>query len=118
MTTLSHSQAKILVQHHAGSRLYDFENVSHETATLFSQYPYELGIDLDNLSESDAASLRKDPSFADEKRCHRQPQMIRQSLLMFSPWMGVSHPIQFCSGFEKVPYVMAVDNLMVSNTSP
>ena len=37
---------------------------------------------------------------------------------MFSPWMGVSHPIPFCSGFEKVPYVMDGDHVMVFNTSP
>jgi hypothetical protein len=67
LTTLSPSQATILSQHNAKLSLYELVNISDETATLLSEFPYELYIEIDNLPESAAAILRKHPSFAESE---------------------------------------------------
>jgi|GEM_PF-6727136 len=58
LSTLTHSQAKILSQHNAKVSLYELVNISDETAMLLSGFPYGLFIDLDNLPASAAQILR------------------------------------------------------------
>jgi hypothetical protein len=64
---LSDSQAEILCKHNADLSLDEMTSLSDEAATLLSEFPYGLSIDLDNLPESAADILRSHPSLAEEE---------------------------------------------------
>ena len=62
---LSDSQAELLCQHNADLSLDELTSLSDRAATLLSQFPYGLSLDLEKIPPSAAEILRSHPSFAE-----------------------------------------------------